>query len=374
MKKIPFYNLKSINRPYKNDYLLALKRIIDSGYYIIGKETKIFEQKFAQYCNSSFCIGVGNGFDALKLVLRSYKERGLINNKDEVIVPANTYIASILSISENDLIPILVEPSLETYNIDCSKIEEKITKKTRAIMVVHLYGQPADMDRINKIAYKYNLLVIEDAAQSHSAQYKNNFIGNHGDACCFSFFPGKNLGAMGDAGAITTNDKKTASCIKSLRNYGEEIYENSSDRKYSNRYKGLNSRLDEFQAAILSIKLPNLLKDTNSRREIASNYLKNIKNEKIILPCVPEWANPAWHLFVIRTKNRDNLRSYLIEKGIETLIHYPIPPHKQKAFLELNNHSFPITEKIHKEVLSIPLYPGLSKENQLRIIDSLNSY
>ncbi len=371
---IPFYNLKSINKPYKDDYLIALKRIIDSGYYIIGKETENFEKKFAEYCNSSFCIGVGNGFDALKLVLRSYKERGLISDKDEVIVPANTYIASILSICENNLVPILVEPSLKTYNIDSSKIEEKITRKTRAILVVHLYGQPADMDSINKIANRHDLKVIEDAAQSHSAQYKNNFIGNHGDACCFSFFPGKNLGAMGDAGAITTNDEKTASSIKSLRNYGEEIYENASDRKYSNHYKGVNSRLDEFQAAILSIKLPNLLADTNIRRKIASNYLENIKNEKIILPFVPKWTNPAWHLFVIRTKNRDNLKSYLIDNGIDTLIHYPIPPHKQKAFLELNSHSFPITEKIHKEVLSIPLYPGLSMENQLKIIDSLNGY
>ena len=371
---ISFYNLKLINKAYREEYLVALKRIIDSGYYIIGKETKNFEKKFAKYCNSSYCIGVGNGFDALKLVLRSYKERGIINDSDEVIVPANTYIASILSISENNLVPILVEPNLKTYNIDCSKIEEKITSKTRAIMVVHLYGQPADMDNINKIAIRHNLQVIEDAAQSHSAQYKNKFIGNHGDACCFSFFPGKNLGAMGDAGAITTNDKKTASYIKSLRNYGEEIYENSSDRKYSNYYKGVNSRIDEFQAAILSIKLPNLLTDTNIRRKIASNYLENIKNEKIILPYVPAWANPAWHLFVIRTKNRDNLKSFLIDKGIDTLIHYPIPPHKQKAFLELNNHSFPITEKIHKEVLSIPLYPGLSEEDQSRIIDSINSY
>ena len=371
---IPFYNLKSINKKYKEEFIKSTQRVIDSGYYMIGKETKTFEDKFAKYCNTKYCIGVGNGLDALTLTLHAYKELGFINEGDEVIVPANTYIATILSIPADYLTPILVEPDIRTYNIDYKKIEDKITSRTKVIMVVHLYGQPADMDPIMRIARNYNLKVIEDAAQAHGSKYKGRMTGSLGDAACFSFFPGKNLGALGDAGAVTTNDVELSRLIRCLRNYGEAIYDDISERKYLNNYKGVNSRMDEIQAAFLSIKLDNLEKDTNERRKIASLYLSNINNSKIVLPHVPDWAEPVWHLFVIRTKNRDDLKKYLYNQGINTLVHYPVPPHKQKAFSEWNCLSYPITERIHNEVLSIPVSPNLSKEDQIRIIDTLNNY
>ena len=371
---ISFYDLQSLNNIYKDEFLTIVKRVIDSGYYMIGKETKTFEEKFAKFCNSSHCIGVGNGLDALTLTLKAYKEIGFIENGDEVIVPANTYIATILSITENNLKPVLVEPDLNTYNIDHNNIEDKITARTKVIMVVHLYGQPVDMDPIMAIAQKHYLKVIEDTAQAHGAKYKGKTLGSISDACCFSFFPGKNLGALGDAGAVTTDNKKIATLISSLRNYGETIYDDISNRKYLNSYKGVNSRMDEIQAGFLSVKLDNLENDTKSRGEIAKIYLSRINNKKIILPHVPNWAEPAWHLFVIRTKNRDDLKTYLAGQGIDTLIHYPIPPHRQKAFSEWNNLSFPITEKIHDEVLSLPLYPQLPKKDQITIIEALNNY
>ena len=371
---IPFYDLKSLNNSYKNEFLTILKRVIDSGFYMVGKETKIFEEKFAKYCNAKYCIGVGNGLDALSLTLKAYKEIGFIEDSDEVLVPANTYIATILSIPINNLNPVLVEPDINTYNIDCKLIEEKITSRTKVIMVVHLYGQPADMDPIMQIAKKYNLKVIEDAAQSHGSSYKDQVVGSISDASCFSFFPGKNLGALGDAGAVTTNDDEVAAMIQSLRNYGEVFYDNISERKYSNRYQGVNSRIDEIQSGFLSLKLDNLEIDTNKRRKIAKFYLSNIKNSKIILPHVPNWANPAWHLFVIRVKTRDHLKNYLKNNGIDTLIHYPIPPHKQKAFSEWNNLTYVVTERIHNEVLSIPLYPNLSEEDKIYIVEALNKY
>lgn len=371
---IPFYDLPALNNQYLNSYILALKRVIDSGIHMIGKETEEFERRFAEYCGASYCVGVGNGLDALILVLRSYKELGLICEGDEVLVPANTYIATILAISENRMIPVLVEPDIRTYNIDPSKIEELITPKTKAILAVHLYGQPADMLSIKKIALKHNLKIIEDAAQAHGASYFNIKTGALGDAACFSFFPGKNLGALGDAGAVTTSDKNLASMIRSLRNYGEANFENLSLRKYLNTYKGRNSRLDELQAAFLTIKLNDLESDTIKRREIANYYLKNIDNTQITIPFVPDFANPAWHLFVLRTIQRDKLRIFLEENGIKTLIHYPLPPHKQQAYSEWNACTYQITEKIHNEILSIPLYPKLSKKDQDKIVIAINSF
>ena len=371
---IPFYNLKFLNHKYKDQFIASVRRVIDSGAYMIGKETKAFEDKFATYCNTKYCIGVGNGLDALTVTLQAYKELGFIHDGDEVIVPANTYIATILSISANRLTPVLVEPDIRTYNIDYTKIEEQITSRTKVIMVVHLYGQPANMAHIMRIARKYNLKVIEDAAQSHGARFRGRVSGSLGDAGCFSFFPGKNLGALGDAGAITTNDKLCSELVRSLRNYGEAIYKDLSERKYLNNNKGINSRMDEIQASFLSIKLENLEKDTNKRRKIADFYLSGINNDKVVLPYVPDWAEPAWHLFVIRTRKRDDLKTYLYNQGINTLIHYPVPPHKQKAFSEWNHLSYPVTERIHNEVLSIPLSPCLPKKDQIRIVDAINNY
>jgi dTDP-4-amino-4,6-dideoxygalactose transaminase len=367
---VPFYNLPEINSKYIEQFVDSLKRVIKSGIHMIGPETEEFENKFSTYCGTKYCIGVGNGLDALTLTLRAYKELGEISEEDEVIVPANTYIATILAISENNLTPVLIEPDIGTYNIDCSKIEDSITAKTKAIMVVHLYGQPAKMDSLYNIAKKYNLKIIEDAAQAHGAQYRGKMTGSLGDAGCFSFFPGKNLGALGDAGAVTTNDANLAEMIGSLRNYGESIYKDISNRKYNNSYIGRNSRMDEIQAAFLVTKLAYLDKETNIRRNIAKLYLEKIKNSKIILPLVPEWANPSWHLFVIRTKKRKELKEYLANSGVNTQIHYPIPPHKQKAFENLNQMIFPITEEIHNNVLSIPI----PQKNYDIVIDSLNNY
>jgi dTDP-4-amino-4,6-dideoxygalactose transaminase len=371
---IPFYDLKSINTKYFNSFIESVERVIDSGIHMIGDETKFFENSFSEYCGTKFCIGVGNGLDALILTLRAYIELGVINKDDEVIVPANTYIATIIAIAESGLKPILVEPDILTYNIDPLKIEQVITNKTKAIMVVHLYGQVSEMSHICNIANKYNLKIIEDAAQAHGARYREVMAGSLGDAGCFSFFPGKNLGALGDAGAVTTDDEDLAKMVRSLRNYGENIYDGLVNRKYENSRKGRNSRMDEIQAAFLSEKLKNLESDTNSRRKCAEFYLDNIANKKITLPYVPDLCNPAWHLFVIRTKEREELKQYMEDNGVKVLIHYPIPPHKQKAFFEWNHMKYPITEKIHNEVLSIPLYPLLSQESRDIIVELLNKY
>jgi len=371
---INFYNLAKINEPYKKDILEAVGRVIDSGYYISGPETEMFEVNFAKYCNTKYCIGVSNGLDALTLTIRAYIELGMINEGDEIIVPANTYIATILSITENKMVPVLVEPQIDTYNIDPSKIEEKITLKTKMIMAVHLYGQPASMKQINKVAKKYNLLIVEDAAQAHGAEYSGSKVGGLGNAGCFSFFPGKNLGALGDAGAITTNDVDLYNILKSLRNYGEELFSNINKRKYKNIYKGRNNRMDEIQAAILNIKLEKLDIDIKIRKEIAQSYIDKICNDKIILPIIEDLKSHVWHLFVIRTKNRDELKKYLFDNGIATLTHYPTSPHMQEAYSELKNLNLPITETIHKEVLSIPLSSNITELEQSRIINYLNSY
>jgi len=364
---IPFLDLKGINAQYREELIKACKRVIDSGWYIQGSECQSFEKEFDQYCGSKYAIGVANGLDALTLTIRAYKELGIMKENDEVVVPSNTYIASILAISENNLIPVLVEPDINTYLIDSSKIEEKITSKTRAIMPVHLYGQTCDMDKINEIAKNYNLKVIEDSAQSHGAYFGNKRSGNLGDASGFSFYPGKNLGALGDGGAVTTNDEELTITIKALRNYG-------SHKKYENLYKGGNSRLDEMQAAMLRVKLRYLDNEVEKRREIANYYLKNIKNDKLILPTVRAEDNHVWHLFVIRTSKRDELQKYLADNSIETLIHYPIPPHKQKAYKEWNNESYPISEQIHNEVLSLPISGVQSLENTMRIVKVLNEF
>lgn len=362
---IPFLDLKGLNAQYRAELVEACTRVIDSGWYVQGNECKELDNEFAQYCGTKYAIGVANGLDALILIFRAYKELGFMKDGDEVIVPSNTYIASILAISQNNLIPVLVEPDIKTYLLDPLKIEEKITSKTKAILPVHLYGQTCEMDKINEIAKKYNLKVIEDSAQSHGAYYKDKRSGNLGDASGFSFYPGKNLGALGDGGAVTTNDEELVNTIKALGNYG-------SYRKYENLYKGTNSRLDEIQAAMLRVKLKYLDSEVEKRREIANYYLTNIKNDNIILPTVREQYNHVWHLFVIRTNKREELQKYLLDNGIQTLIHYPIPSHKQNAYKEWNNESYLISEQIHKEVLSLPISGVQSFEDTKKIVSIIN--
>ena len=356
-------DLHKINQRFKSEIDLAIREVLESGWYLLGEKNKAFEENFAKYCETKFSVGCANGLDALHLAIRAYD----FPKDSEIIVPANTYIASILAISNCGLKPILVEPNLETYNIDADLIEAKITEKTKAIVVVHLYGQAVEMEKIWELAKKYNLKIIEDSAQAHGAIYQGKKVGNLGDIGCFSFYPGKNLGALGDGGSITTNDEEVAIKIRAIANYGSLI-------KYENIYKGLNSRLDEIQAAILDLKLQFLDADNQQRREIAKIYRENIKNEKIVLPKPYKEESHVWHLFVIRTKDRDKLQEYLKIKGIQTLIHYPIPPHKQNAYKEWNNLSFPIAEKIHKEVLSLPISPAMNKEEAFYIAQILNEF
>jgi len=372
---ISFLDLKKINEPYETAFQEKLKSVLENGWYILGKEVETFEKAFAEYCGAKYCIGTGNGFDALLLIFKGYIQLGKLKKGDEVIVPANTYIASILAILQANLIPVLVEPKLETYNINPDLIQEKITSKTKAILVVHLYGELAEMEKIIEIADQKNLIILEDAAQAHGARRNSkNEISNSKpqqenltSSQAYSFYPGKNLGCLGDGGAITTNDSELAKVLFSLRNYG-------SEQKYYNDYIGLNSRLDEIQAAFLNVKLPNLDADNDKRRAIAKRYLSEIKNEKIILPFWDFSENHVFHLFVIRTENRDSLKQYLTQNNIQTVIHYPIPPHKQKAFSDWNNMSFPITEKIHNEVLSLPMSPVLTESEVGLIIEILNKY
>jgi len=365
---ISFLDLKKINEPYEVGFQQKLKTVLENGWYILGKELEIFEKAFAAYCGAKHCVGVGNGFDALVLIFKGYIELGKLQKGDEVIVPANTYIASILAVLQADLVPVLVEPKLETYNINPDLISAKITSKTKAILAVHLYGQLAEMDKINEIAQQYNFLVVEDAAQSHGAEgnFKINPENVKG-AVAYSFYPGKNLGALGDGGAIVTNDSDLAKVVFSLRNYG-------SEKKYYNDYVGVNSRLDELQASFLSLKLPNLNADNDKRRAIAKRYVDEIKNDKITLPFWNSSNNHVFHLFVVRTKNRDDLQQYLTAHKIQTVIHYPIPPHQQKAFSDWNTLSFPITEQIHAEVLSLPMSPVLTASEVDFIIKTVNAY
>lgn len=364
---IKFLDLQNINAQYEQELKEVANRVIDSGWYLMGKELESFETNYAKFCGTEFALGVANGLDALRLIFKAYLELGVMQKGDEVIVPANTYIASVLAISDNGLQPVFVEPNQQTYNLGSSKIEEAITNRTKAILTVHLYGQNSIDDKMLALCEQYNLKLVEDAAQSHGAKWKGKVTGSIGDATGHSFYPGKNLGALGDAGAVTTNDAKLADTIQALRNYG-------SHKKYENLYQGLNSRLDEIQAGFLNVKLKYIQKDIEARRMVADYYLKNINNSKIVLPTVIEKEGHVWHLFVIRTKNRDKLQKYLTENGIQTLIHYPIPPHKQEAYSEFNNLSYPITEEIHKEVLSLPMSGVICKEEIEKVIDFLNKY
>lgn len=360
---IKFLDLKKINNRYREEIDSRIKNILNKGWYLQGEENENFTKNFANFCGTKFAIGVANGLDALNLIIKAYG----FGNGDEIIVPANTYIATILAISENGCIPILVEPDIKTYNINPDSIEEKITSKTKAIMVVHLYGQAVQMEKIWKIAKKYNLKIIEDSAQAHGAIYQENRTGNLGDASGFSFYPGKNLGCIGDGGAVTTNDEELFNKIKAIANYG-------SDRKYHHIYKGVNSRLDEIQAAVLDIKLKHLDSDNNKRREISKYYRENIKNSKIILPDTYDEKSHVWHIFAVRTKNRDEFQKYLTEKGIQTIIHYPTPPHKQGAYKEWNNLSFPITEEIHNTILSLPISPVMTDSEIEKVVEVVNEY
>lgn len=366
--QVPFLDLKQINLKDYTEISQAIDDVINGGWYIHGSHCKQFEQNFANYCGTKHCIGVANGLDALILILRAYQELGVMNAGDEVIVPANTYIASILAISANNMIPVLVEPSINNYLIDVDKIEQAITAKTKAIMVVHLYGQITPMAKVWELAKKYNLKVIEDSAQSHGAYYQDKRSGNLSDASGFSFYPGKNLGAIGDGGAVTTNDAQLDYTIRALANYGSEV-------KYKNMYKGINSRLDELQAAILDVKLAKLDEDTEKRRVIAKMYREQITNPKIELPQVELNENShVWHVFVIRTANREEFQKYLTDNGIGTVIHYPTPPHKQEAYKELNHLSLPVSEQIHHEVISLPISPVQTIEQTQYVIDIVNKY
>ena len=363
--KVPFVSFLPLEEELNSELHAAFERVLKNSWYIDGKEDKAFEEAFASFCDSNYCVGVGNGLDALMLALRAFE----IGEGDEVIVPSNTYIATALAVTYVGATPVFVEPDINTYNIDPALIEEKITDKTKAIMPVHLYGQPCDMDPIMEIAKKYNLKVIEDCAQAHGATYKGKVIGSFGDAAGFSFYPGKNLGALGDAGAAVTNDKEVADKIRALGNYG-------SDYKYHHIYKGVNSRLDELQAAFLSAKLPLMDKVNDNRRETAKKYLAGIKNDKITLPFVPEATNPVWHIFAVRTDKRDELAAYLESKGIGTNKHYPIPMHLQDCYrdLGLKKGDLPIAEEISATQLSLPMYYNMTDEQIEYVIAALNAF
>lgn len=360
---INFLNLHKINERFRNEIDERITQVLDSGWYILGEQVRVFEKNFANFCGVKHCIGCANGLDALNLIIKAYG----FSTGDEIIVPANTYIASILAISQNGCKPVLVEPDINTYNINPDLIEEKITENTKAIMVVHLYGQAVEMEKIWQLAKKYNLKVIEDSAQAHGTIYKGKRAGNLGDASGFSFYPGKNLGCMGDGGCVTTNDDELAYRIRAIANYG-------SDYKYHHIFKGTNSRLDEIQAAVLDIKLKHLDEDNKRRREIAKFYRENIKNPNIILPQLKEEENHVWHIFAVRVNDRDKLKKYLEDNGIETNIHYPTAPHKQECYKELEHLSFPVSEKIHKEILSLPISPVLTNEEVTKIVKVINDY
>jgi dTDP-4-amino-4,6-dideoxygalactose transaminase len=364
---IRFLDLQKITNKNAIEIYNAINRVVGSGWYLLGDEVKSFEENYAQYIGTTYCVGVANGLDALHLILRAYIELGFMKEGDEVIVPANTYIASILAISENRLRPVLVEPKLSSYQLDDERIEEAITPKTKAIMLVHLYGQCAYTEKISFLCEKYNLKLIEDNAQAHGSMFDNKKTGALGNAAGHSFYPGKNLGAFGDAGAITTNDRELADLVRILANYG-------SGQKYVFGYQGLNSRLDEIQAAILNVKLKYLDADNNLRKEAANEYLKHINHPEIILPNKNSGNSNVFHIFPIFTQNRNQLQKYLADNGIQTLIHYPLPPHKQKCFSEWSDLKLPITEKIHNEELSLPISQVLTKSELIFICNAINNW
>ena len=360
---IKFLDLKKINERFRSEMDAAAKRVLDSGWYLLGSEVERFERDFAAFCGVKHCIGVANGLDALKLVIKAYG----FGPGDEIIAPANTYIASILAISDNGCTPVLVEPKWETRLIDDDRIEAAITPRTKAIMVVHLYGRAMDMTKVWVLAKKYNLKVIEDSAQAHGAKFGGRRVGGLGDASGFSFYPGKNLGCLGDGGAVTTNDDELAAKVRALRNYG-------SDVKYHFPYRGTNSRLDEIQAAWLGVKFPHLDADNQRRREIAARYCSKIKNPLIELPVNPNDESMVWHVFAVTCLRRDEFQKYLTDHGIQTVIHYPIPPHKQPCYAEWNARNYPVTERIHREILSLPISPVLTDEEVGSVIDCINLF
>lgn len=364
---IKFLDLQKINAQYAAELKQVAADVIDSGWYLLGERVKQFEANLVAFQEGGNAVAVANGLDALRLIFKAYIELGVMDEGDEVIVPANTYIASVLSITDNKLKPVLVEPDFDTYNLDLNLIESKITSKTKAIMVVHLYGRVCWSAELEQLAKKYNLKLIEDNAQAIGARWKGIRTGNLGDAAGFSFYPGKNLGALGDSGAVTTKDVELAKVIRTLANYG-------SARKYVNEYQGLNSRMDEMQAAFLNVKLRYVDIEAARRQEVANYYIANIKNDTIILPSLGEVGEHVWHLFVIRTNKRDELQAYLLENGVQTLIHYPIPPHKQDCYGSLSTISLPITELMHDEVLSLPISPVINREEVFKIIEVLNNY
>lgn len=365
--QVPFLSLHDVTAMYGEEIREAARRVMDSGWYLQGEENKCFEAEYAKYIGTDYCVGVANGLDALVLILRAYMELGILHEGDEVIVPANTYIASILAITENNMVPVLVEPRFETLEIDDELIESKITERTKAIMIVHLYGRCAYTEKIGALCKKYNLKLIEDNAQAHGCFYQGKRTGSLGDVAGHSFYPGKNLGALGDGGAVTTNDENLAECIRTLANYG-------SQKKYIFKYQGKNSRLDEIQAAVLRVKLKYLDEDNRLRQQVAAYYYENIQNPLIKLPTRLPNENNVYHLFPIFCERRDELQAYLAEQGIQTLIHYPIPPHKQECYMEWNTLSLPITERIAKEELSLPISPVLTNEEIEMVVEQINAF
>lgn len=364
---IKFLDLQKVTAKYNDEIHEAVSRVIDGGWYLQGKENEKFEADYARYIGTNYAVGCANGLDALVLIFRAYMELGIFQPGDEVIVPANTYIASILAISENGLKPVLVEPDMKTYQIDDTQIEKVITNRTKAILIVHLYGQCAYTNRIGELCQKYNLKLIEDNAQAHGCKFQNRRTGSLGDAAGHSFYPGKNLGALGDAGAVTTDNEELAKTIRAIANYG-------SVRKYVFKYVGRNSRLDEIQAAVLDVKLHHLDEDIAIRKQVAKRYIEEIQNPLIVVPQVENWDSHVFHIFPIRCAKRDELQQYLSDKGVQTIIHYPIPPHKQECYKMWNSLSFPITEQIHNEELSLPMSPVMEEWEIEKVIDLLNQF
>lgn len=364
---IKYLDIQAITAQHAAEYQAAARRVIDSGWYLLGNETEAFEQQYAHYIGTKHCIGVANGLDALRLMLRAYKELGRMQEGDEVIVPANTYIATILAITDNQLVPVMVEPRFDTLELDTTRIEQVITNRTRAVLTVHLYGRLACNDQLVDVCHRHNLLLLEDNAQSHGCQWNHHRTGSLGDAAAHSFYPGKNLGAFGDAGAVTTNNAQLAATVRALGNYG-------SERKYVFRYAGLNSRMSEMDAALLSIKLRYLDADNQRRQELAAYYYAHIHNPLIKLPNrLPDTEN-VYHIFPVLCERRDELQAFLLEHGIQTMIHYPIPPHKQACYAAWNTCSYPITERIHATELSLPLHQALTNDEAAQIVRAVNAF
>lgn len=364
---VKFLDLQKITHKYADEIHEAVNRVVDSGWYLQGKENDKFEKDYADYIGTKYAVGCANGLDALIWIFRAYMEMGVMQPGDEVIVPANTYIASILAITENGLKLVLVEPSIDTYQIDDSKIEEVITKRTKAILIVHLYGQCAYTAKIGELCKKYNLKLVEDNAQAHGCKFHGRRTGSLGDAAGHSFYPGKNLGAFGDAGAVTTDNEELAKIVRAVANYG-------SQKKYVFEYCGRNSRLDEIQAAVLDVKLKHLDEDVAFRKEVAKYYIDHITNPAVVTPVIKDWDAHVFHIFTIRTKKRDELQKYLADNGVQTIIHYPIPPHKQECYKEWNSLSFPITEQIHNEELSLPMSPVMTEEEIKIVVKVINDW